>query len=235
MSHVTEALLQASGCRSPEWAESGVDLLCVGEPGPLSPEESERFREDRLRLVWSRDACLVIFRNRDVLFLLRDKRHTSSGEESPALNTGAADTAQVCASHLSCPSLVLVFLFRLAILDLLVVLRAGPTLMVVFSNGYELHHLRVDQPVDRLPVHLGDEVSLPQPRFVGRAAVLHMLRASRGRWDERKKERWREGEKDESNRKEERMEMYLRAMSLLFWCLLPSSVDNKNLNTRTTG
>lgn len=40
----------------------------------------------------------------------------------------------VC-THLSCPSLVLVFLFRLAILDLLVVLRAGPTLMVVFSNG----------------------------------------------------------------------------------------------------
>lgn len=47
-------------------------MLCVGDPGPLSPEESERFREDRLRLVWRRDACLVIFLKRDVLFLLRD-------------------------------------------------------------------------------------------------------------------------------------------------------------------
>lgn len=64
--------------------------MCVGEPGPLSPEDRERFREDRLRLVCSRDACLVIFLNRDVLFLLA----------------------------LSCPSLVFVFLLRLAILDL---------------------------------------------------------------------------------------------------------------------
>lgn len=44
----------------------------MGEPGPLSPEDSERFKEDRLRLVWRRDACLVIFLNRDVLFLLPD-------------------------------------------------------------------------------------------------------------------------------------------------------------------
>lgn len=41
----------------------------------------------------------------------------------------------VSISHLSCPSLFLVFLFRLAILDLWVVFRAGPTLMDVFSNG----------------------------------------------------------------------------------------------------
>lgn len=51
------------------------DRLCVGEPGPLSPDDSERFREDRLRLVCSSDACLVIFLNRDVLFLLPGK-HT---------------------------------------------------------------------------------------------------------------------------------------------------------------
>lgn len=81
------------------------DRLCVGEPGPLSPEDRDRFREDKLRLVWRREACLVIFLNRDVLFLL------------------------------SCPSLVLVFLLRLAILDLWLVFRAGPTLMDVFSNG----------------------------------------------------------------------------------------------------
>ena len=45
--------------------------LCVGEPGPLSPDDRERLREERLRLVWSRDACLVIFRNRELLFLLQ--------------------------------------------------------------------------------------------------------------------------------------------------------------------
>lgn len=42
----------------------------MGEPGTLSPEDTERFREDRLRLVCSRDACLVILRNREFLFLL---------------------------------------------------------------------------------------------------------------------------------------------------------------------
>lgn len=43
----------------------------MGEPGPLSPDDKERLREERLRLVWSRDACLVIFRNRELLFLLQ--------------------------------------------------------------------------------------------------------------------------------------------------------------------
>lgn len=42
----------------------------VGDPGPLSPDDSERLREERLRLVCSRDACLVILRNREVRFLL---------------------------------------------------------------------------------------------------------------------------------------------------------------------
>lgn len=37
--------------------------------------------------------------------------------------------------YLSCPSLVLVLLLRRAILDLWVVLRAGPTLIDVFSKG----------------------------------------------------------------------------------------------------
>lgn len=40
-----------------------------------------------------------------------------------------------CWTYLSCPSRVLVFLLRRAILDLWVVLRAGPTLMDVFSKG----------------------------------------------------------------------------------------------------
>lgn len=47
--------------------------MCVGDPGPLSPEERERLREERLRLVCSRDACLVIFLNRDVFFLLPEE------------------------------------------------------------------------------------------------------------------------------------------------------------------
>ena len=47
----------------------------MGEPGPLSPEDSERLSEDRLRLVWRSDACLVIFLKSDVLFLLPGKAH----------------------------------------------------------------------------------------------------------------------------------------------------------------
>lgn len=78
--------------------------LWMGEAGPPSPDK-DRFRVDRLRLVWSSEACWVILRNRDGFFLP------------------------------SCPSLVPVFLGRLAILDLRPVLRAGPTLMDVSSNG----------------------------------------------------------------------------------------------------
>lgn len=44
----------------------------VGEPGRLSPDDSERFKEERLRLVCSRLDCLVIFLNRELRFLLRD-------------------------------------------------------------------------------------------------------------------------------------------------------------------
>lgn len=51
------------------------DRLCVGEPGPLSPDDRERLSEDRLRLVWRSDACLVIFLKSDVLFLLARQRH----------------------------------------------------------------------------------------------------------------------------------------------------------------
>lgn len=120
---------------SPEWAESGVDLqpcvglrgdrLWVGEPGPLSPEERERLREDRLRLVWSSDACLVIFLKSDVLFLLGRQ----GDAQRPRPQRSAPPT------HLSWPSLVLTFLLRLAILDLWPVFRAGPSLMDVFSKA----------------------------------------------------------------------------------------------------
>lgn len=40
----------------------------------------------------------------------------------------------------------------------------------------ELHHFSVDQTVDRLPVDVGDEVTGTQASFLGRAAVLYMLR-----------------------------------------------------------
>lgn len=43
----------------------------VGEPGRLSPDERERFKEERLRLVWSRLDCLVIFLKRELLFFLK--------------------------------------------------------------------------------------------------------------------------------------------------------------------
>lgn len=47
----------------------------MGEPGRLSPDERERFREERLRLVWSRLDCLVIFLNSELRFLLKSKIH----------------------------------------------------------------------------------------------------------------------------------------------------------------
>lgn len=40
----------------------------------------------------------------------------------------------------------------------------------------ELHHLGVDQAVDRLAVHVGDQVALLEAGVVRRAALLHMLK-----------------------------------------------------------
>lgn len=46
---------------------------CVGEPGRLSLDDRDRFREDSDRLVCSRFDCFVIFRKRELRFLLGDK------------------------------------------------------------------------------------------------------------------------------------------------------------------
>lgn len=48
-----------------------AERLWVGEPGRLSPDDRERFKEERLRLVWSRLDCLVIFLNRELRFFLK--------------------------------------------------------------------------------------------------------------------------------------------------------------------
>lgn len=77
----------------------------MGEHGPLSPDDKERLREERLRLVWSKEACFVIFRNRELLF------------------------------RLSCPSLPRLRLLLRAILALELPFLAGPTLIDVFSKG----------------------------------------------------------------------------------------------------
>lgn len=42
----------------------------------------------------------------------------------------------------------------------------------------ELHHLGVNQTVDRFSVNVCDQVALSEPRLVGRAAVLHVLKDS---------------------------------------------------------
>lgn len=42
----------------------------VGEPGKLSLEDKERFKDDKLRLVCSKFDCLVILRNKELRFLL---------------------------------------------------------------------------------------------------------------------------------------------------------------------
>lgn len=44
------------------------DKLCVGDPGRLSPDDSDRFRQEKLRLVWSNgEGCLASFLKRDLL------------------------------------------------------------------------------------------------------------------------------------------------------------------------
>lgn len=43
---------------------------CVGEPGRLSLDDSERFSDDSERLVCSKFDCFVIFRKRELRFLL---------------------------------------------------------------------------------------------------------------------------------------------------------------------
>lgn len=53
----------------------------VGEPGKLSLEERERFRDDKLRLVWSRFDCLVILRKRELRFLLTRKKGRKEGRK----------------------------------------------------------------------------------------------------------------------------------------------------------
>lgn len=66
---------------------------------------------------------------------------------------------------------------------------------------YELHHLGVNQAMDRLSVDVRDEVSLPQPRLMGRTSLLHMLRARREREGEMTKggkERERGGSRQQS-------------------------------------
>lgn len=45
----------------------------VGEPGRLSLEDSERFSDDRERLVCSKFDCFVILRKRELRFLLENK------------------------------------------------------------------------------------------------------------------------------------------------------------------
>lgn len=50
---------------------------CVGEPGKLSLDDSERFNDDSERLVCSRFDCFVILRKRELRFLLEDKEGTS--------------------------------------------------------------------------------------------------------------------------------------------------------------
>lgn len=50
---------------------------CVGEPGRLSLDDSERFRDDSERLVCSRFDCFVILRNSELRFLLKSKENAT--------------------------------------------------------------------------------------------------------------------------------------------------------------
>lgn len=97
---------------------------------------------------------------------------------------------------------------------------------------YQLHHLCVNQTVNRLSINLGDQVPLPQTCILGRTAILHMLRANRyrwsdGRWGGKKGQEPKDGEKQKDGRNGNVFWAYGR----FFRCLLPSSVNNKNPNT----
>lgn len=45
----------------------------------------------------------------------------------------------------------------------------------------QLHHLSVDQAVDRFPVDVSDQIPLSQTRFVGWTALFYMLRMNEKR------------------------------------------------------
>lgn len=55
---------------------------CVGEPGRLSLDDSERFNDDSERLVCSRFDCFVILRKRELRFLLEDQGTTFPSPDS---------------------------------------------------------------------------------------------------------------------------------------------------------
>lgn len=97
-----------------------ADKLCVGDPGRLSLEDRERFREDRLRLVCSRLDCLVIFLNSELRFLLQEEgrgfRCLSVSRHQRA--TGSSLGLKVARPYLSWLSFPSVLLFRRAILHL---------------------------------------------------------------------------------------------------------------------
>lgn len=54
--------------------------------------------------------------------------------------------------------------------------EATETLSLAYLQD-ELHHLGVDQTVDRLPVDVRDEVTRAESSFLGRTVVLHVLTA----------------------------------------------------------
>lgn len=65
---------ECSGVERWPWVGDRADKLCVGDPGRLSLEDRDRFKEDRLRLVCSRLDCFVIFLNRELRFLLQEEK-----------------------------------------------------------------------------------------------------------------------------------------------------------------
>jgi len=65
-----------------------AERLWVGEPGRLSPDDRERFKEERLLLVCSRLDCLVIFLKRELLFFLKGEPH---GEENKGTRSTGDD------------------------------------------------------------------------------------------------------------------------------------------------
>lgn len=63
---------------------------CVGEPGRLSLDDSERLSDDSERLVCSRFDCFVILRKRELRFLLGNKEGPPTVDPTDSRTPGSS-------------------------------------------------------------------------------------------------------------------------------------------------
>lgn len=58
----------------------------MGDPGRLSPDDSDRFKQEKLRLVWSKgEGCLASFLKRDLLLERKQEENDQILRSEPLL------------------------------------------------------------------------------------------------------------------------------------------------------